>query len=1209
MNTSIVQYFKSPKADESKDDAKSTGKDEVSVNECSHAVSLEPEPGPSQPSKSEVDRMIAENMASVLKSLKKKRNHKCSRRRKNGEYRDGKEGKEKGSPRKESKETSKEIEDEPTEESSKQPKDDKGNKVNAFQLMMSSRNKAIGSNSPGKNASENEELNHEQRQKRDEKIKRKIKLEEWADKKGAGKRKLQEAAEEEFIAHQMNRRAKRMKKLLKNMGPEDADDSVVVVVESPKTESRKPKQRKGPEPVVKLKVKAKRGRPRLSSEDSMQSNKEAGVALEKTPKKESIVDDFIGKLNSPLKKRDSLLGYFDKVISPKSTTEEETPTANRRSRGRGRPPVALSEANTIEVIVPLEEKNDLQDETDGTPNTPASSGRPRRQCANKVKDYAVFGGTSPEKEAAASKRSSRKSAITPLKMVNVDAQQSTSVVQDPPGTPKTTKNVKLAPLFVKKPVEDPEKVRARQEFLMSGIPEKMRLEIEKQRIYEDSILNESPVFPLISHVQQLVFPTAEKRLSLKSSKVRILAESPGRPVVERDEDAYAFCSLTDCDDTEVEEILAKLVDQGDTDKLYSYDLPDVANVKSIIREWKQTYRHFPVFKCYRQFRDMYEEHVEIGSPPRRLCPKPIDEDSIELIEEHVPNLNGELLFTEKYKPLNSDNILVNCQPAIALKKFLSGWKENRSSNPCDSDDDFEGSNSSVSSNSTSMCNHVVLVGPPGCGKTCNVYAVANEMNYNVLELNASSRRKGKIILQELQEATQSHQVRRKDETGDIFKKVLSRKGSKSKLRKISTDSDPGSSKKLSLILVEDADIVFEQDDGFVAAINQLIATSKRPIVLTTTDPNCAHLSRYISNNVIRYVAPGIANVAKLLSILSIVEKVHIDQQDLARLYALNRKDFRKTVNELHFFIQSGGDRDQSSHTSTVADEPGVLLVHESDGIQSQLTDDEASRLSTASSTHSEAAVSRKHRSLFRLFSRNQNDRQQLIRMPLDFDNLWCNMEPVFRTAPATVSNGGVKRRKKTAKVSNRSQQELDELVFFYQNISTAALIQRDSKSTEDRLVHHLEEEVAHGLVEDSWERWFEGDLEEAVQQKRRSGVGAMCYDSLKQFDTDGRQLISSHIGINAIRTRSTYCDYEPVLRTICRYERERSKAERRGSRFYHYFRNFQYASLSTGGTSGNLPTNFSVDYFDELSTRFEVEHIPTTISAIKVRTESSDESR
>ena len=51
---------------------------------------------------------------------------------------------------------------------------------------------------------------------------------------------------------------------------------------------------------------------------------------------------------------------------------------------------------------------------------------------------------------------------------------------------------------------------------------------------------------------------------------------------------------------------------------------------------------------------------------------------------------------------------------------------------------------------------MLIVGPPGCGKTASVYALAEELGFNVLEVNASSKRNGKSVLSQLHEATQSH---------------------------------------------------------------------------------------------------------------------------------------------------------------------------------------------------------------------------------------------------------------------------------------------------------------------------------------------------------------------------------------------------------------------------------------------------------------------
>lgn len=57
-----------------------------------------------------------------------------------------------------------------------------------------------------------------------------------------------------------------------------------------------------------------------------------------------------------------------------------------------------------------------------------------------------------------------------------------------------------------------------------------------------------------------------------------------------------------------------------------------------------------------------------------------------------------------------------------------------------------------------LCNTMLITGPPGVGKTAAVYACAQELGFKVFEVNASSQRSGRLILSQLKEATQSHQV-------------------------------------------------------------------------------------------------------------------------------------------------------------------------------------------------------------------------------------------------------------------------------------------------------------------------------------------------------------------------------------------------------------------------------------------------------------------
>lgn len=81
-----------------------------------------------------------------------------------------------------------------------------------------------------------------------------------------------------------------------------------------------------------------------------------------------------------------------------------------------------------------------------------------------------------------------------------------------------------------------------------------------------------------------------------------------------------------------------------------------------------------------------------------------------------------------------------------------------------------------------LCNTLLITGPTGVGKTAAVYACAQELGFKVqtlsstfvenvtlmlklavwllqvFEVNASSQRSGRLILSQLKEATQSHQV-------------------------------------------------------------------------------------------------------------------------------------------------------------------------------------------------------------------------------------------------------------------------------------------------------------------------------------------------------------------------------------------------------------------------------------------------------------------
>ncbi|XP_058848280.1 ATPase family AAA domain-containing protein 5-like isoform X2 [Acipenser ruthenus] len=136
------------------------------------------------------------------------------------------------------------------------------------------------------------------------------------------------------------------------------------------------------------------------------------------------------------------------------------------------------------------------------------------------------------------------------------------------------------------------------------------------------------------------------------------------------------------------------------------------------------------------------------------------------------SVKEDVLWTEKYQPQHSSEVIGNSVAVKKLHSWLKEWKlradreekkkqkekkqEKEKSEAWD-DDDFKDDQSEDELEDL-LCNTVLITGPPGVGKTAAVYACAQELGFKVFEVNASSQRSGRQILSQLKEATQSHQV-------------------------------------------------------------------------------------------------------------------------------------------------------------------------------------------------------------------------------------------------------------------------------------------------------------------------------------------------------------------------------------------------------------------------------------------------------------------
>lgn len=199
-----------------------------------------------------------------------------------------------------------------------------------------------------------------------------------------------------------------------------------------------------------------------------------------------------------------------------------------------------------------------------------------------------------------------------------------------------------------------------------------------------------------------------------------------------------------------------------------------------------------------------------------------------------------MIWIKKYKPKTVREVVGQDKGIRQIEKWIRGWGPGKKA--------------------------ALLYGPPGNGKTAVAYALANDLNYELIELNASDFRREEDIKRVLGHAS---------EQASLFKRG-------------------------KLILIDEVDgISGKSDRGGVRAVINVIKKSKFPIILTANDPwkpNLRSLRNYC--RLINFGRIGKVAIKKRLRQICEKEGIKIDESLISELSDRSGGDLRVAINNL-----------------------------------------------------------------------------------------------------------------------------------------------------------------------------------------------------------------------------------------------------------------------------------------------------------------------
>ncbi|XP_076242748.1 enhanced level of genomic instability 1 isoform X2 [Calliopsis andreniformis] len=768
---------------------------------------------------------------------------------------------------------------------------------NAFQILMS-RNKVTQQISPTKLTVPNEEVNIKKSEESKERLRRsKEKLIALADKKGYSKRKLEELEEGERVEQIIQNRIKILKMEGKKNDNENtpvlsqkqppgsllnyfsktpvditnrnAKDISTIIVKADVHVSEDSVKPSFLSSDLKTKIRPiKKNRPNLNfchvDDISIIESENISTSLNNKQERNKQKWSLRIKLQT-YENENSLSGYSsdEELFSPKSKAKLGMENLKRSELSKSLPSENLSIKNkskkrTAKPMNDSKLKLKRQEQESPKDEDKIQNGE---HLKAKIDNKNNIIKSVKDKSTLVHKKSMNNCTDISLrnKKSVTSNQEDCIIINDDNLQRKSTD--KLAPLFIKRQKPDPETIAARRLFLQSDITDKS----SKSTDHKVNVCNTLP-FPVISHITQL-----NKSDSNKMNSFNILEKVSDQYVPTFNVNDYKFIM-------DFSEVKSKSPKNINKPKVQEVLIEIEKNCSDVKKMWDTV--------------SLAVKGVSTDAvSPKTRTKRGKQTEKREGAECRNKNQIENCCWTYKYRPKKSEEVVGNEEAAAKLREWLIGWRATFTNENVSSSDEFYSTDCSSDVRINENNQVAVLLGPYGSGKTASVYAVAEEFGYTVLEVNASSKRSGKKLLKELEEATKSHRIK-KEKTASTF---------------FNSASDEVVPKKIpqnSLILIEDVDLIFEEDEGFISATYQLASNTKRPIVMTCRDVY-PHLSKMAPQQNRIYFQNAFGNrVFALLELISLAETGYrLPSNCVTEL--LQSGDLRRAILQLQYLLLSG----------------------------------------------------------------------------------------------------------------------------------------------------------------------------------------------------------------------------------------------------------------------------------------------------------------